>query len=104
MRKLRDGFINNQCYPHLFFQVLHPTYARSNVVHVKKRDELIVDLATIITRCVHYFKEFIYPQLLMINGMSRAHHEFYDVVGCIVHYLISHDMDVDFTEDICTRF
>ena len=58
------------------------------VVHVKKRDELIVDLATIITRCVHYFKEFIYPQLLMINGMSRAHHEFYDVVGCIVHHLI----------------
>ena len=26
-------------------------------------------------------------------------YEFYDVVGCIVHDLISHELDADFTED-----
>ena len=39
MRQLRDGLIDNQCQSHLFFQALHPTYARSNVVHVKQGDE-----------------------------------------------------------------
>ena len=43
MRQLRDGLIDNQRQPHLFFQALHPTYARSNVVHVKQGDELRVD-------------------------------------------------------------
>ena len=56
-------------------------------------DEFIVDPATIIDICVYYFKEFIDPQLLMINVVSRACHEFYDVVGCIVHDLISHELD-----------
>ena len=36
MRQLRDGLIDNQCQSHLFFQVLHPTYVRSIVVHVKQ--------------------------------------------------------------------
>ena len=30
---------------------------------------------------------------------SRARHEFYDVVGCIMHDLISHELDANFTED-----
>ena len=55
-----------------FFQALHPTYARSNVVHVKQGDEWIVDPTTIIDICVHYFKELINPQLLMTNEVSRA--------------------------------
>ena len=29
MRQLRDRLIDNQCQSHLFFQALHPTYARS---------------------------------------------------------------------------
>ena len=95
MRQLRDGLIDNQCQSHLFFQALHPTYARSNVVHVKRRDEWIVDPKPIIDICFHYFKELIGPQLLMKNEVSRAHHEFYDVVGCIVHDLISHELDAD---------
>ena len=99
MRQLRDGLIDKQCQSHLFFQALHPTYARSNVVHVKQGDEWIMDPTTIIDICFHYFKELIGPQLLMKNEVSRAHHEFYDVVGCIVHDLISHELDADFTED-----
>ena len=27
MQQLRDGLINNQCQSHLFFQMLHPSYA-----------------------------------------------------------------------------
>ena len=69
------------------------------MVHVKQGDELIVDPTTIIGICVHYFKELIGPQLLMTNEVSRARHEFYDVVGCIVHDLISHELDEDFIED-----
>ena len=73
--------------------------SRSNVVHVKQGDEWIVDPTTIIDICVHYFKELIGPQLLMTNEVSRARHEFYDVVGCTVQDLISHELDADFTED-----
>ena len=62
-----DGLKDNQCQSHLFFQALQPTYARSNVVHVKQAEELIVDPTTIIDIRVHYFKEFIGPQLLMTN-------------------------------------
>ena len=69
------------------------------MVHVKQGDEWIVDPTKIIDICVHYFKEFIGPQLLMTNEVSRAHHEFYDLVGCIVHDIISHDLDEDFTEE-----
>ena len=43
-------------------------------------------------------KVIIMPKL-MTNEVSRARHEFYDVVGCIVHDLISHELDADFTED-----
>ena len=53
--------IDNQCQSHLFFQALHPTYARSNVVHMKQGDEWIVDPSTIIDICVHYFKALIGP-------------------------------------------
>ena len=35
----------------------------------------------------------------MTNEVSRAHHEFYDVVGCIMHDLVSHKLDAYFTED-----
>ena len=31
--------------------------------------------------------------------MSRARHEFYDVVRCIVQDLISHELDADLTKD-----
>ena len=54
MRQLRDGLINNQCQSHLFFQALHPNYARSNVVHVKQGNEWIVDPTTIIDICVDW--------------------------------------------------
>ena len=64
------------------------------MVHLKQGDEWIVDPSTIIDICVHYFKE-----LLVTNEVSRARHEFYDVVGCIVHDLISHELDADFTKD-----
>ena len=64
------------------------------MVHLKQGDEWIVDPSTIIDICVHYFKE-----LLVTNEVSRARHEFYDVVRCIVHDLISHEFDADFTED-----
>ena len=37
--------------------------------------------------------------LLMTNEVSTARHEFYDVVGYTVQELISHELDVDFTED-----
>ena len=55
------------------------------MVHVKQWDEWIVDPSIIIDICVYYFKLLIGPQLLMTNEVSRACHEFYDVVGCIVH-------------------
>ena len=64
MRHLRDGLIDNQCRCHLFFQALHTTYARSNVVHVKQGDAWILDPSKIIDIRVHYFKELIGPQLL----------------------------------------
>ena len=99
MRQLRDGLIDYQCQSHLFFQASHPTYARSNVVRVKQGYEWIMDPTTIFNIRVHYYKEFIGPQLLMTNEVSRACHESYDVVGCIVHDLISHELDADFTED-----
>ena len=69
------------------------------MVHVKQEDAWIVDRSTIIEICVHYFKELIGPQLLMKNKVSRARHEFYDVVGCTLQDLISHELDADFTED-----
>ena len=72
---------------------------RSNVVHVKQGDEWIVGPSTIIDICVHHFKELIGPHLLMKNEVSRARHEFYDVVGCTMQDLISHELDADFTED-----
>ena len=31
----------------------------------------------------------------MTNEVSRARHEFYGVVRCIVHDLISHELDAD---------
>ena len=96
---LRDGLIDNQCPSHLFFQALHPTYARSNVVHVKQGDEWIVDPSTIIDTCIHYFKELSGPQLLPTNEVRRARHEFYDVVRCIVHDLHRQELDADFTEN-----
>ena len=99
MRQRRDGLIDNQCQCHLFFQALQPTYEQSNVVHVEQGDEWIVDPTTIIDLCVHYFKELIGPQLLTTNEVSRARHDFYDVVGCTVEDLISHELDSDFTED-----
>ena len=68
----------------MFFQALHHAHAGSNVVHVKQRDEFIVDPATLIAMCVHYFKELIDPQLLMINEASKGCHKVYDVLGCIV--------------------
>ena len=37
--------------------------------------------------------------MLMTNEVSRACHEFYDVVGCTMQDLISHELDADFTED-----
>ena len=92
---MRDGLIDNQCQSHLFFQALHPTYARSNVVYVKQGDEWIVDPNTIMDICVHYFKELFGPQLLMTNEVSRARREFYDVVGCTVQDLISHKLDAN---------
>ena len=44
------------------------------------------------------FKELIGPQLLMTNEVSRARHELNDAVGFIVHDLITHELDMDFTE------
>ena len=35
----------------------------------------------------------------MTNEVRRARYEFYNVVRCIVHYLISRELDVDFIED-----
>ena len=35
----------------------------------------------------------------MTNEVSRARHQFYDVVGCIVHDLITHELDAYFTKD-----
>ena len=35
----------------------------------------------------------------MTNEVRRARYEFYNVVRCIVHDLISHELDADFTED-----
>ena len=55
------------------------------MVHVKQGHEWILYSTTIIDLCVHYFKELLGPQLLMKYEVSRACHEFYDVVGCIVH-------------------
>ena len=57
-----------------------------------------MDLATIIAYIVHYFKELIAPLLFMANEVSRAHHEFYDVVGCIVHDLLSNELGANFTK------
>ena len=37
--------------------------------------------------------------MLMTNEVRRANHEFYNVVGCIVHDLISHALYADFIED-----
>ena len=79
--------------------MLHPTYARPNVVHVKQGDEWIVDPSIIIDICVSYFKQLIGPQLVMTNEVTTARHEFYDVVGCSVHDLIRQELDADFTED-----
>ena len=62
---------------------------------MKKGDVFIVDRATIIAMCVHSFKELIDLQLLMTNEVIRVYHEFYEVVGCIVHDLLSHELDVD---------
>ena len=39
------------------------------------------------------------PIIVYENDVIRACHEYYDVVGCIVHDIISHELDVDFTED-----
>ena len=62
---------------------LHSTYTQSNVVHVKQGDEFVDDPTSIIDKHVHFFKELIYPQLLMTNEVSRARHEFYDVVDVL---------------------
>ena len=35
----------------------------------------------------------------MTNEVSRARHEFYDVVRCSVHDPVSHELDADFIED-----
>ena len=61
--------------------------------------EWIMDSSTVIDTCGHYFKELIGPQLLMTKEVSRARQEFYDVVGCIVHDIHSHELDADFTKD-----
>ena len=58
-----------------------------------------MDPTTLIDICVHYFKELIGLQLLMTNEVSIARHEFYNVDGCIMHDLISHELDADFIED-----
>ena len=33
------------------------------------------------------------------NELIRAYNKFYNVVGCIGHDLLRHELDVDFTED-----
>ena len=34
-----------------------------------------------------------------MNEVIKAHPEFYDVVGCIVHDLLSYELDAKFTKD-----
>ena len=38
------------------------------------------------------------PQLAMANELIRAHHEFNDVVRCLVQDLFSHEWDVNHKE------
>ena len=74
------------------------------MVNVKQGDEWTGDPTTIIDICIHYFKELIGPRLLITNKLSRARHEFYDVVGCTVHDLHSHDLDAILLRMRWTKF
>ena len=38
------------------------------------------------------------PIIVYENDVIRACHEYYDVVGCIVHDILSHELDADFIE------
>ena len=81
VRSLQDRFIDTQCQSHFLFQALHPTFAQSNVEHVKQRDEHIVDPPITIAIFAHYFKDLSVPQLFMTNEMISECHEFYYMVG-----------------------
>ena len=63
-RQLQEGFIDNQSQSHMYFQGLRPSYASSNVVKIKIRDDIVVDPIKVIELCISHFKNLIWAKVV----------------------------------------